>query len=580
MGPLQLTVQGTNRLVFSDVWIGEVWLASGQSNMEMSVHASAGADTGLASGCAGLHWFQVSHATSLTPSSNVNGSWAACTPATAAAVSGVAYYFARELQHSLGVPIGIIQAAWGGTPAEAWTPRAALSADPALSPLVAALDRAANDPARSQELQRRLREWESKAFVQDSGNRGETQGLARQWGNRSAGWETMTIPQVWEKSGLQMDGAVWFQRDLVLPETWAGTPLTVSLGPLDDFDVTYWNGEKIGATGIETPQFWSTPRRYVVPAKLVRPGRNLIAVRIFDRGGDGGFAGAPEQLYVQPSTGALAPISLAGTWSYKIERRVAPVTVDWHARPTLLGADEPSSPTVLWNAMVAPVTPTPIAGVIWYQGESNVGRASEYQRLFPSLIRAWRQAWNAPALPFLFVQLPNYEGSPSERSQTLGNSSWADLREAQTAALRLPRVGMAVAIDIGESKEIHPHNKREVARRLAQIATQDVYARGGFATGPRYESARREGRGMRVRFGSVAHGLCTTDGAPPKGFIVAGADRVWHRADAVIEDLAVVVSSPDVTQPTAVRYAWENDPVATLRDLADLPAAPFRTDAW
>lgn len=585
-GPLELTVEGANRLVFSDVWVGEVWLASGQSNMEMSVHAAANARAGISAGCAGLHWFQVAHATSLTPKSDVQGTWKACTPASAPGFSAAAYYFARELQRVLGVPIGIVQATWGGTPAEAWTPRAVLSADPALSRLVAALDRDANDAARQQDLRRRLHEWETKSFVQDDANQGEARGYARQLGTRSTGWDAMTVPQVWEKAGLPIDGAVWFQREVILPDGWAGTPLTLSLGPLDDFDVTYWNGERIGATGIETPHFWSVPRRYEVPARLARSGRNLVAVRVFDRGGDGGFAGAPEELYLRPSrvgesaSATALPLSLAGRWLYKVERRVAPVPVDWHSRPTMFGADEPGSPTVLWNAMIAPVTTVPIAGVIWYQGESNVGRATEYRRLFPMLIQSWRQAWKAPTLPFVFVQLPNYEGGPNERSLPLGSSSWAELREAQTAALRLPRVSMAIAIDIGESTDIHPHNKQEVGSRLAAAAARTVYGRAANPSGPRYLSALREGPSLRVRFTSVSTGLCTTDGAAPKGFLVAGADRVWHRAEARIQGETVIVSSPNVGHPVAVRYAWENDPTATLRDVTGLPAPPFRTDSW
>lgn len=579
-GPLQLVLQATNRLMFSDVWIGEVWVASGQSNMDMSVHASAGEDLSASSSCAGLHWFHVSNATSVTPKHEAKGNWVACTPASVAGSSAVAFYFARELQRSLGVPIGIIQAAWGGTPAEAWLPRSVLSADPALAPLVAAFDEANSDPKRRQALEQRLREWESKTFVQDQGNRGEALGFAREPGTRKAGWQTMTIPQTWEKAGLLIDGVVWFQREVLIPSDWAGKSVTLSLGPLDDCDVTYWNGERIGSTGTETPEFWSVSRKYEIPARRVRTGRNLIAVRVFDRAGDGGFAGAPAQLFVKPTTSTTGQISLAGTWLYKAERRVTPVAVDWGSRPSTLTPGEPSSPTVLWNAMIAPLTTTSVSGVIWYQGESNVGRASEYAKLFPTLIRSWRQAWGTPRLPFLFVQLPNYEGSPAERNPSPGSSSWAELREAQTAALRLQGVAMAVTIDIGESKNIHPRNKYEVARRLAQAALRTVYGKDVLASGPMLVSTSVEGRGMHIRFTSVGSGLCTTDSAPPKGFMIAGNDRVWYPAEAEIRGESVIVASPNVANPVAVRYAWANDPLATLRNLAGLPAAPFRTDAW
>jgi sialate O-acetylesterase len=574
-----LKLEASNQLVFSDVWVGEVWVASGQSNMEMSLHAAAGAELATANGCSGLHLFVVRHTQSLTPKTEPQGHWAACTPVTAKSFSGVAFYFARELQRALGVPIGVIEAAWGGTPAEAWTPRSALLAEPSLAPLVNTFDAVANDPAKQAELRRKLRDWEAKSFVQDEGNRGEAKGLARLPHASRDGWASMTIPQTWEKAGLPIDGAVWFHREIIVPDAWAKKELLVSLGALDDFDVAYWNGERIGATGVETPEFWSVQRNYTVPASSVHPGRNLIAVRIFDRGGDGGFAGAPAELFVKPKGSDDTAISLAGTWLFKVERRVTPVAIDWHRRPALI-VDDPSNPTVLWNAEIAPLTSIPVAGVIWYQGESNVARATQYRTLFPTLIRSWREAWNAPRLPFVFVQLPNYQGDPVERSSPLGTSTWAELREAQTAALKLPAVDMAVTVDVGESQDPHPHNKHEVGRRLALAALRTAYAKPVIASGPRFASAAIEGNTVRVRFTAAPGGMSTSDGTPPQGFIIAGADHVWHHASARVENTTAIVSSPDVPAPVAVRYGWANDPVVTLMNLAALPAAPFRTDNW
>jgi sialate O-acetylesterase len=218
--------------------------------------------------------------------------------------------------------------------------------------------------------------------------------------------------------------------------------------------------------------------------------------------------------------------------------------------------------------------------VIWYQGESNVGRAAQYRTLFPTLIRSWREAWNAPKLPFFFVQLPNYESDPAEKNQPLGASSWADLREAQTAALKLPAVDMAVTIDIGESQNIHPRNKLDVGRRLSLVALRTAYSKPVIASGPKYTSMSIEGAVVRVRFTANAGGMHTTDGEPPRGFIIAGSDHVWHRANARIEGSTVVVSSADVAAPVAVRYGWANDPGVTLVNFAGLPAAPFRSDTW
>ncbi len=486
-------------------------------------------------------------------------------------------YFGRELHHALGVPVGLIQTTWGGTPAEAWTPREALVAEPSLKPMVDAMDLAMHDAVRRAELAQKLTDWEAKNFHQDTGNRGEAMGFAR-LGGGGDGWATMDLPQVWENAGLPIDGAVWFRREVVLPADYAGRDLALSLGPLDDFDVTYWNGERIGATGAETPQYWTTPRRYTVPARLAKAGRNFIAVRVFDHYGTGGFAGTRAQLSIGPTATGTTKLSLAGPWSYKIERRLEPAVVDWASRPVVEGPDEPTSPTVLWNAMVAPLAGLPVAGVIWYQGESNVGRAGQYATLFPTMIRAWRAAWHDPALAFLFVQLPNYD-PPGEHS-AIGQSSWAELREAQAVAARDPKTALAVTLDVGQADNLHPVNKAEVGRRLSLCALRMVYGKDGFASGPIFVSATPEGRAIRVRFNPVATGLDTLDGLPPQGFLVAGVDHVWHAAAARIEGDAVIVSTPDVASPVAVRYGWANAPTATLRNQAGLPAAPFRSDAW
>jgi sialate O-acetylesterase len=592
-GPYTLTVEGSSAASFNDVWGGEVWLASGQSNMELPLTRSSGAAEATAGGCPGLRFFLVTPRTAGAPVAEVAGKWQPCAPATAAGFSAAAFHFARELHRALGVPVGIIQAAWGGTPAEAWTPREALVADPVCKPLVDALDQAVRDPGRRAELARRLAEWEAKNFNQDPGNRGAARGFARGKTAAGGGWSPMEIPQPWENAGLKIDGAVWFRREVTLPAEWAGADLALSLGAIDDFDVTYWNGEKVGATGGETPMYWSAPRRYVIPGRLARAGRNLIAVRVFDHYGNGGLMATPAELSVAPAhpealaAGGANPVPLAGTWMYRVERRLPPAVADFSKRPVTPGPDEPTSPTVLWNGEIAPLAGWPIAGVIWYQGESNVGRATQYRALFTAMIRAWRSAWQVPALPFLFVQLPNFEppavDGPAHSSQPkpmLGESAWAELREAQAQALREPRTAMVVALDIGESGDIHPRNKREVGRRLALAALRLVYRRDLVASGPVLASAAREGAAMRVRFQSVASGLDTSDGGPPQGFLIAGADRVWHRANARIEVDTVVVSSPEVPAPVAVRYGWANDPPNTLRNQADLPAAPFRTDDW
>lgn len=575
-GPFELTIDGSNRLRFGDVWVGEVWLASGQSNMELPLSRSTGAHDAVEGGCAGLRLYTVERSTAAAPQSQGKGAWQICDPETASAFSAVAFHFGREIHRTLGVPVGLIQAAWGGTPAEAWTPRDALVASPTLEPMVDALDRAISDPQVKAEAARKLRDWEAHNFYRDTGNRGEVLGYARP-ARSVAGWTKMQLPQRWEDAGLAIDGAVWFRREVVVPDDWAGADLDLSLGPLDDFDVTYWNGERVGETGAETPEYYAVPRRYPVPGRLVHAGRNVVAVRVFDHYGSGGFAGSAGQMTLGRKDGG-ASLPLAGTWLYKIERRLPPIVADFNSRPVVPGVDDSNSPTVIWNAMLAPLATVPLAGVIWYQGESNVVHAAQYRTLFPTMIRAWRAAWGAPALPFVFVQLPNFDDGAT--APVPGASAWAELREAQAMALQLPKTAMAVTLDIGESRNLHPRNKQEVGRRLALGALQVAYGKDVIAVGPTFRSASREGAALRVRFDAVAGGLTTIDGAPPRGFVVAGADRTWHPAEAKIEGAAVVVSSPEVADPVAVRYGWGNDPVNTLRSQADLPAAPFRTDDW
>jgi sialate O-acetylesterase len=585
-GPFTLRISGAGAgaaaLTFTDVLVGEVWVAAGQSNMELQLQRTKGGADAAALGCSGLRLFVVANRPAAAPATSVRGEWQACDAASASAFSAVAFHFGRELHRALGAPVGIVEAAVGGTPAEAWTPRETLRADPTLAPMVDAMDRAMNDAALRDELAKKLAAWEAKNFYQDEGNKGEKAGWARAGGGRWA--TTMQLPQLWEAAGLDIDGAVWFRREVTVPEAWAGRELALSLGAVDDFDVTYWNGERVGATGAETPEYWSTARNYPVPARLVKAGRNVIAVRVFDHFGGGGFAGAPAQMNVRPAAAAGAqasetpPLSLAGSWSYKIERKLKPIVADWSTRPRMLGPDDQNSPTVLWNAMVAPFAGTPVAGVIWYQGESNAERAAQYRTLFPAMIRGWRAAWGEAKLPFLYVQLPNFGPEPQP---PLGEGPWAELREAQALALREPRTAMAVTLDIGEAKDVHPREKHEVGRRLALAALKLVYGRDVIASGPTFAAAIRDGAAIKLRFGNVAGGLTTSDGAAPRGFVIAGADRVWKPAEARIEGPGIIiVKNAEIAEPVAVRYGWGNDPGATLRNQADLPAAPFRTDDW
>ncbi|HXY40376.1 MAG TPA: sialate O-acetylesterase [Vicinamibacteria bacterium] len=573
-GPFQMTLTGRNTIALEDVWFGEVWVASGQSNMEFPLAQATGGAEDASSGGDSLRLFTVAKATSLRPRDDVGGRWTVCDASSAPAFSAVAFHFGQALAKALGVKVGLIHSSWGGTPAEAWTSREGLAGEPSLRPMVADFDAALSDPQAQKAFAERLAAWEKANYAQDAGNEGAAQGWQKAE-TATADWKTMVLPQQWEKVGLNIDGAVWFRRFVEVPAAWAGKDLRLSLGALDDFDVTYFAGEEVGHTGKETPGHWAVARKYTVPARLVTPGQKLIAVRVFDQFGGGGFAGTAPELWIAPADSSTTPIALAGPWTYKVERALPPATPDFGSQPRAPSPDNPNSPTVLYGAMVAPLTSYAIRGVIWYQGESNAGAAYQYRTLFPALVRDWRRAWGLGDFPFLYVQLANYMA----RAAAPGDSAWAELREAQTMTLAVPNTGMAVAIDIGDANDIHPRNKREVGRRLSLWALADSYGRQVQKSGPLFQNFAVEGAAVRVRF-KYASALATTDGTPPRGFALAGADRRWQWAQARIERDTVVVSSPAVPQPVAVRYGWADNPEVTLCDPEGLPASPFRTDDW
>jgi sialate O-acetylesterase len=574
-GPFELTVKGDNLLTIKNVLIGEVWLCSGQSNMEWPlINTVGGADTVAQATYPEIRLFTVEKHTANAPLADVEGHWVITTPDEAAHFSAVGYFFGRELYQQLKVPVGLIHSSWGGTPAEAWTSHEAMLSSPELKPI---LDRYESSlsaaPQAKEAYARALAEWEEKNLYIDSGNKGEALGYADP-SFTTTDWPRMELPQQIETAGLLIDGAIWFRKVLDLPQSWAGKELVLNLPPIDDHDVTYFNGTKIGSIGRETPNSYMVPRKYVVPASLVHRGRNVIAVRVFDSAGEGGFSRGGAMSIGPAGAVESEVISLRGVWDYKVELALEPKHPDWGTRPEAVGAGNQNNPSVLYNAMIAPLVPFAIRGVIWYQGESNAGRAYQYRTLFPIMIRDWRRAWGS-ALPFYFVQLANWHASKAEPDE----SDWAELREAQLMTLREPQTGMAVIIDVGDAIELHPRNKLDVGRRLAQWALAGAYGQKIVPSGPLFDRYTIEGDKVRVHF-KYSGGLKTIDSGPVKGFAIAGDDRRFVWADARIEGDTVVVSSPKVSKPVAVRYGWADNPIVNLYNRAGLPASPFRTDDW
>lgn len=547
-----------------DVLAGEVWICSGQSNMEWQVVQSKDAAMEIASADDPLlRMFTVPHTMEFEPAEDIKGEWAASSPQTAGQFSGVGYFFARMLRRRLGIPVGMIHTSWGGTTAEAWTSRQALESHPELAPLLKPVDQVCADPACD------ILAWQQKWNVQRNRLMSEPSEESRNWaqpGCDQRDWLEMNLPASWQGNGIMTNGVFWFRIAVDVPASWVGKALTLRIGAVDKSDITYFNGAEVGRMLYsENMDSWRTPRCYPVPAHLVRPGRNVIAVRVFSHIYFGGLGGPAPEMCLTSGEGESIP--LAGVWHYKIEEDHGDFSED-----RILGNP---LPTTLFNAMVHPLIPGAIRGAIWYQGESNVGRAAQYRTLFQVMIRDWRARWGQGDFPFYFVQLANHTARHDEPR----DSAWADLREAQTAALALPNTGMAVTIDVGEADDIHPNNKQDVGERLACWALVDTYGQEGVRSGPLFKNASIEGNTIRISFDHAGGGLVAR-GGELTGFAIAGADRQYTWAEARIEGNDIVVSSPKVTVPVAVRYAWADNPACNLYNTEGLPASPFRTDHW
>lgn len=568
-GPYEITFSDGKKLQLKNVMIGEVWFCSGQSNMEMPV-AGWGKVMNYEQEIAeaaypAIRLFQVKKNTSLAPLKEVEstlGGWQECSSATVPEFSALAYFYARALWKELNVPIGVIDCTWGGTPAEAWMNHETLRQVMGFREEMDKLERLGFDPNRMEQAYSEERaHWQSLFTEKDKGmENGKLCWTAPSLSEED--WQTISLPGYWEGKGLKdFDGIIWFRRSLEIPAEWAGKPLTLRLGMIDDEDITYFNGVEI-ARGAG----YMTPRTYTIPAKLVKAGKAVLAVRVSDFGGEGGIHGKAEELYVEADG---KRISLAGDWKYRIG-----LSLKGFPPAPVSPIQSSSYPTVLFNAMVKPWTAFPIKGVIWYQGEANVGRSEQYGDLFPALITDWRRQWRSD-FPFYFVQLANF----MESKKIQPNSEWAALREAQTKALKLDQVGMAVTIDIGLADDIHPKNKQEVGRRLALLALAGSYGKNVSSSAPVFQNYIIKGDKMELDFGQKQDGFKIKD-TTLKGFTIAGPDRVFYSAEAMVQNGKIIVSSPKVSVPLAARYGWVDNPDCNLYGENGLPVAPFRTDCW
>lgn len=562
-GPYTLRVSGDDDAVsVNDMLVGDVWLASGQSNMEWPVAQAKNAEQEIASASdSRIRHFKVPKSWSAQPQAHLaGGEWQAASPQTVGKFSAVAYYFARQLRaRGPTVPIGIVDSSWGGSAIEAWTDAATQGLD---TQAIArqARDLQARDQIALAETHARLARWPQKKVNTSGWNQADFD---------DHDWDRIAVPGLWEGGGYNgMDGEAWYRASVTLSDAEAKAGIVLGIGRIDDSDVTWVNGRQVG----ETRMLYDLPRQYTVPPQALHAGVNRIAVRVQDFGGGGGIHGDAGEVFVQPRGAAKRPLD--GPWKFR-PAQVSVAMID----------DKNQYPALLYNQMIHPLEPYALRGVIWYQGEANAGatNAYRYREQFAAMIKQWRGDWKQPTLPFLWVQLANFVSGSDVPGESAGTGSpWALLRESQSHALAMPATAQAVAIDIGDPKDIHPLDKQEVGRRLALAARHVAYGESLVYSGPVYRAARFEGAEARVEFEPSASALAVRgDDDQVHGFELAGADRRFHPASAIVRGDTIVVTSAAVAHPQAVRYAWRDNPEqADLINRDGLPASPFRSDAW
>ncbi|MBS1727518.1 MAG: hypothetical protein JST51_12410 [Armatimonadetes bacterium] len=551
-GPYTVKIQGGQTVELHDVLVGDVWICSGQSNMEFGITMANNAKEEIQNANRPtIRLYAVPKSPSNTLRPFVESQWLACTPENIVkggwgGFTAVGYFFGRKLNDDLKVPIGLIHTSWGGTPAESWTSAKGIIKD--FQKQVDAVE-AMNEPGAP-----------------------HTADLVEQWAKASgpdysgadvddSAWDSVDLPARFGRIGLaNLRGAVWFRKTVDLPDPLPDGDAQLTTGSNDGIDLNFVNGVRtdFGSSVLN----W---RNHAVPRSALHPGKNVISICFTGMSGGAGFTTGADAFNLRIG-GKWFP--LGGPWKMKKAfelKDVAPV-------PPLV-ENNPYWPTTLYNGMLYPLMPMAIKGAIWYQGESNVGRAEQYSRLLPAMITDWRKGFGQGDFPFFVVQLANFGG----RSAQPHDAGWPELREAQTKAVNsVKNAGLAVSVDIGEARDIHPKNKQEVGRRLALSALKTAYGKKLEDSGPTFAEANSKGDGKLVVWFHHAKGLVLRPGAT-SGFAICGKDGKFVWADAKVVGESVVLTSPEVANPVDVRYAWDDDPVATLYNGDGLPAVPFRT---
>ncbi len=570
-GPYEMQIDASNSITIHDVMVGDVWVCSGQSNMELPMRRVSWNYPGEIEHSENkyIRQFLVPDKYNFnSPQKDLTlGSWKSASPENTPDFSAAAYFFAKEIYNKYKIPIGLINSALGGSPVESWISADSLKKFPKYyneaqmfkdNTLITKIEEA--DRAR-------MEAWYTLLRKEDEGYK-DQQNVWYDVSLNTSDWSTMQVPGYWANTKLgYKNGVVWFRKKVDIPSSMIGKSAKLILGRIVDADSAFINGVFVGTVGYQYP-----PRRYDIPAGLLKPGENTVCVRVISNIGIGGFV--PDKLYAIVADGDT--LSIEGKWKYRLGAEMPPLMEQTFIR---------WKPTGLYNAMIAPLLNYPIKGVIWYQGESNADRPQDYNQLFTTMINDWRAKWNERKLPdrqagfpFLFVQLPNFMEVKSKPSE----SNWALLREAQLKALSVPNTGMAVAIDIGEWNDIHPLDKKDVGRRLFLAAEKVAYGDDTVDySGPIYKSMKIEGNKIILSFDNIDGGLVAKGGKELKSFAIAGADKHFIWAQARIENNKVIVWNDEISDPVAVRYAWADNPAgANLFNKGGLPASPFRTEEF
>ena len=557
-GPFELIVTGKNKITIKNVLVGEVWICSGQSNMEFQMYKTMNFEKEINdSNYPMIRHFGVAQDLSGTPKEDLKeGKWLVANKENIRDFTAAGFFFAKKLYAELNIPIGIINTSWGGTCVETWTSREAFQNSEEFKSMIADVPQVDMDAvfeAYKNAALDNIKKIQGFAVTMDNEDQ------FKKADHNDSKWPEIKVPSLWENQQIgNIDGVVWMRKTIILSAEQAKTAAVLHLAKVDDEDVTYINGVQVG-----TNKLWEALRVYKIPSGVLKEGKNVIAVRIADYSGGGGIYGDPADLKIQFGDKSL---SLEGLWKFNV------VQVKLSASPN-------SYPSLLYNAMVNPLIPYAFQGVLWYQGEANVWRAKQYKKAFPLMITDWRTKWKQGDFPFYFVQLSTFD---EFKGNSKVGSKWAELREAQSETLQLPNTGMAVTTDIGDAKDIHPKNKQDVGLRLAAIALNNVYGKKRVYSGPTYKAQQIKGNQIILTFNNIGSGLTAGDNSENlKGFEIAGADKVFHSAKAIIKNNTVIVSSENVPTPVAIHYGWaDDDTEINLFNKEKFPASPFRTDNW